>query len=577
MENWFPKIFDDVKCFNPIEGENIFVSELTTYETVNGIKSTKDYQLLLIEPKLIKLIKPDEINPTTKCSVHPIYNEDYEYKGNASVFISGVEGLNRVEPFIISWESANYITFQPDPYFLLTYGLTPRLTQNQVYWDDLSRPKTEIISSIPVSHYDFPNYSKSFVKVNKEYLQDYLMLRKKSLIQVYCETRIFTNDFELSELLGDKEHFEKTTANAHFRIIKTLNNEIIAEVTGYRLVDIGKTVPISSWKVKEIGHVWPGYTERISRINAKHWDYVYVSDEVLDKYEQDERYDVYPETGGVNYINQWSVTRCSRIGRNHIKIELFKLYEGTPNEVVDYWNKFAVNEAEIDKKGKNISERAKELVFSYLQFGEMLSSVFSSILNVESSSQELIGINWQDLNYHGWYNNKSIKSITNHLNHVLSKSSLLTRLKLLNTFLVESINEKLLRRTIQELGIDINKFKKSTDEEFRNIKLLNFVLNYLVIAKDTGLHIKSDSPEINSRLVNELKELEIIKLLLALNAMRQLDSHSEGTKSEIKLTKAFESYGIDKKEFTGNYLNACELIYDKLIDGFNKMNRILSE
>jgi len=30
----------------------------------------------------------------------------------------------------------------------------------------------------------------------------------------------------------------------------------------------------------------------------------------------------------------WSVSRASRVGRNHIKLELFKLYEGTPSEVV---------------------------------------------------------------------------------------------------------------------------------------------------------------------------------------------------------------------------------------------------
>ncbi|MGM0620806.1 MAG: hypothetical protein ACQETJ_07170 [Bacteroidota bacterium] len=81
MENWYPKIFDDVKEFNPIKGDYLFVSELITHELKGGIQSSRDYQSLLINPELIQFINSKEINHATDSSVHPIYDKDYEYSG----------------------------------------------------------------------------------------------------------------------------------------------------------------------------------------------------------------------------------------------------------------------------------------------------------------------------------------------------------------------------------------------------------------------------------------------------------------------------------------------------------------
>ncbi|WP_044262428.1 hypothetical protein, partial [Saccharicrinis fermentans] len=59
-----------------------------------------------------------------------------------------------------------------------------------------------------------------------------------------------------------------------------------------RQINLGDKVPFSKWDKKEKVFNWPGYTEPISRKYAKHFDYVFVSDEVLDIYEIDEKYKV---------------------------------------------------------------------------------------------------------------------------------------------------------------------------------------------------------------------------------------------------------------------------------------------
>ncbi len=69
-------------------------------------------------------------------------------------------------------------------------------------------------------------------------------------------------------------------------------------------------------------------------------------------------------------MNQWSVSRASRVGRNHIQLELFKLYEGTPTDVIAHWNKFAVNKSAVDFDKENIVDKAERLVFTYIDFAE---------------------------------------------------------------------------------------------------------------------------------------------------------------------------------------------------------------
>ncbi|WP_200979833.1 hypothetical protein [Echinicola sp. 20G] len=563
MENWYPKIFADVEKFNPLKGNYLYVSELITHKLKDGTQSSRDYQSLLIDSELIQFINPEEINPTTNSSVRPFYDEAYEYNGSSSVFVSNHAGLEKVHPLILSWESANNITFQPDPMFLLTYGLTPRLTEEIIYWDDLSKPMMDVVVSIPKSVYDFPEYSKSFVQIRKEYLQDYLMLKKKVLIQVYCETRILEGDPEIQELLGENKHFEKTTKYNHFRILKTLDDKYFAEVTGFREIKLGDEIPFSKWDNKK-DLIWPGFKEPITRSNAKHWEYVYVSDEVLDVYEQDDNYTVCPESGSVSYKNQWSVSRTSRIGRNHIKLELFKLYEGTPFKVISYWNKFSVDISCIDLDAEHIAIKAKKLVYSYFHFGEWLSNIISYCGDQTISTEELIKLDREQLNYYGWSNHDSIKPISNHLAHKLLRESFLNRIKKLHHFLIENLVEKNLRKAAtQVLGIDLNSFKQSEGEVFRSIKLLNLILNYLKIAKETGLNSKSDSKEINIRLENGLAEIELIKILSAINTLRQLDSHQTGRKLGDKMDSALKTFGIEKNEIGDNFLDACEKIYDR--------------
>ncbi len=289
-----------------------------------------------------------------------------------------------------------------------------------------------------------------------------------------------------------------------------------------------------------------------------------MSDEVLDIYEQDDKYHVCPESGGVGYKNQWSVSQASRVGRNHIRIELFKLYEGTPSEVIAYWNKFSVDESKVDFDAENIAEKSKRLVYAYLDFAEWLSAIIYNYFDTSFTTEQIIKLDRKKLNYYGWFIDESIKPITYHLAHKLSRQAFLYRSKKLQLFLVENLVEKNIRKIAVDIfKIDLGKFKQNEKEEFRSIKLLNLILNYIRIASGAGLNLKNDSVEINSRLEKEIVEMELANMLNAINILRLLDSHQAGTTSDVKMSKALKTFGIETNEVNDNFLDACEIIYDK--------------
>jgi hypothetical protein len=112
------------------------------------------------------------------------------------------------------------------------------------------------------------------------------------------------------------------------------------------------------------------------RASAK-WIYGYVSDEALVDFENRQEFSIHPESGAVSYIGWWSVGFSRRIGRNHIQVELKKLYEGNPPHIIAHWHRYAVaqNVAELDRKthgDANIALRAKALVEAFLGLTESL-------------------------------------------------------------------------------------------------------------------------------------------------------------------------------------------------------------
>ncbi|MFH6983592.1 hypothetical protein [Marinoscillum luteum] len=555
---------------NSLESENIEIAQISSRD-VNGLIRSTDSNTALISPNLISKIRPSHINvPVNSTGLN--YLDDFEYKPSFWLYLSPASGLKKAEPLVVSWTNGNHTTLHPDPGFLGTYGLSPRVANDITFWDDLSKPKYNIVENVPLSIYDYPIQTEAYVKIDRKYLSDYLSVRKRVAIKVFREIRDIEISDDILNLLDGKQYFIKEHDQYEVRLSKYSHKDDIVrlEVNGFKVL-------LEDFKLLETennygGHSWKGIDQKVTGYEARHnmpFRYVYVSDDVLDKYEQDEDYNVQPESGSVSYGIHWRVSHCDRVGRNAIKIEIKKLYEGTPYDVIDYWNQFSIDPKTIDTDQENIAEKATRLVRKYLLFGRGLSSILNRICDFNFLSLELISLDEKSLDYKGYAQDHDIRPIMNHVSaKAFSKEEFIIRCKKLNILLSENLREKNLRKVVHCLGFEADK-----TNELRSIKLLELILKYLYVAHSSGLHPRKSKEAILSR-IDEFKDLKVIPELLALNAIRQLDAH-KSKDFNSKFNTALETLAIDKKMITNNYSNVCHDTYDRLIDMFSDLNSFL--
>jgi hypothetical protein len=553
-----------------IEGEHVTIAELKTIEK-NGLKETIDVNTSIISNSLINKIRSSQLNPfVNRSSVH--HDKDYEYEPSFWLYLSKSLGLKKVEPLVVSWCSGNHTTFCIDQGFLSTYSLTPRLLDKEIIWDDLKKPNYEVVKNKLVSQYDF-KHSEAFVKIKIDYLKDYLSLRKKSALQIFTVKREIPLTNEINLLLRGEDYYIEEFKKYEIRIQRFELRDDFAhlEINGYRILCNENHLNIKN-EEKTVGHYWEGIEGLVTQWRARFEitsQYVYVLDEVLAKYETDDDYVVHLKTGSVTYMNQWAVNCSERIGKNAIKIELKKLYEGNNAEIIDFWNKFSIHPSKIIK-GENITLKAEKLIREYFLFGHAFSSFINNLLEFDLTSSDIITLDEKYIEYSGWSDFPDYNPIAHHINLInFSKEQFISRCKKLYILLGENLKEKTFRKIVDSLDFPVPETKT-----YRSAKLLELIFAYLKVVNESGLNAIEDKAIIVERVL-ETKKFNTLTPLFALNNIRQIDAHkTNGSKS--KLNMALVEFGIEPNSISNNYAKACEQTYDNLSEMFININASLT-
>ncbi len=552
------------------DGEHITVAELKTIDK-NGLNETIDINTALVSPSLISKIKSSHVNPYVNLS-GAYYREDYEYKPSFSLYLSKSSGLSKAEPLVVSWCSGNHTTFMIDQGFLSAFKLSPRLLDNEILWDNLKEPEYDVVKIKPLSEYDFSTHSEAYVKVKKDYLEIYLAFRKKVAIQVFTIKRDIVIDEEISTLLKNKKYFMEEFKQFEIRLSRFDHKEDTArlEINGFKV--LLENSGNNQEEETVTGHYWKGIDGLVTEWRARHempFEYVYVSDKVLAVYEADEDYEVHSLSGSVSYRNQWAVTHCDRIGKNAIKIDIKKLYEGNRYTVIDYWNKFSIHPSEIIE-GENIAEKAERLTRKFFLFGRIFTGLFNHLFELNYSAKDLIGLDEEHIEYTGWSEFPEFSAIAQHVDlKSFSKEQFISRCKKLYILLGEHIQEKPLRKIVNMLEFPI-----SITKEFRSIKLLELIIAYLKISDESGLH-PVDNKETLVERVLEIKKFNALVELSAVNSIRQLDAHKTND-SKTRLHKALADLGIQPNAISNNYSDAIWQVHDSIDEMFVDLNMFLS-
>jgi hypothetical protein len=555
-----------------LNDEYFTIAELKSVKVVNSVKSI-DINTALISPKLFKSIRPSHVNPfvnTTGAS----YQKDWAYKPAFWLYLSPAAGLKKAESLAVSWESANQTILLPDQGLLKTFDLIPKYANEQTLWHDLSRPVYDVVINKPVSGYSAPNHTEAYVKVRSEYFKDYLLLRKKSAVQVFTIKTTVVIDSTVETLLNGNEYFVGEADKYEVRLKKTFDKDGTAylEINGYRLL-FDPTAFESNPEPVSSGHMWKGIDGLVNSWRARHempGEFIYVSDEVLARFQNDDDYEVYPDSGAVSYKGQWSISHCERIGRNAIKVEVKKLYEGTPSEEIDYWNKFSIDPKEI-KPGENIEQKSRRLIRKYFLFGRVIARLINHTCNYHYTTVNLITLDEEKIDYTGWTEFPDYKLVSCHVPaRGFSRDQFLTRCKNLYQLLGENLQEAKIRKVITYLG-----FPDSELTGFKSLKLLELLIKYYRVAYESGLDIAKDRGEIVERTI-ERKEYLPLSDLSALVSIRNLGSHKGGD-IKTKMQEPLRSLGIEPGAISNNYGVVCDQLYDRLADLFSDLNSWLTE
>src|SRR5262245_9322804 len=248
------------------------------------------------------------------------------------------------EALVHSWVRHDRTVMMPDNGFLMCYGLVPRLLDRErIVWDDASKPVYDVVEVKPLSVYEMPDsYPHAFVRVRRDYLEDYSSLKGCAIVAVYYEMRYSRGDQAIAAALGTDEsrEFKLPGRLLDIRKVKPANRrgeDQLTQVWGCRLILKPTGRPISEEK-KDRDLVWPGGKTFRDFGPLEH---IFVRDEVLQEWETRDEFSVSPNSGDVSYGGWWSTDRSLRLGRHHIRTELRKLYEGTPPYVIRHFYRFA--------------------------------------------------------------------------------------------------------------------------------------------------------------------------------------------------------------------------------------------
>lgn len=513
----------------------------------------------------------------------PCVDDDQVYDG--SFYVCGVEGSNkRYETIINTWNYHNKTVLLPDNGLLMSYGLTPRYLQDGVtHWDKPDLPEYGVLEVRSLSNYQSFSSPASIV-IKKKYLEDYLHLKKCAAIAVFYEERYSSEDNSFDEVIGDRRGIELVYPGRRIALVKVEpeHNQGATQFTriwGCRLIINPSSRPITDETLPPIK--WENISQPVNLQNLSEVTdnnpsiYVCVKDKALQFYEGKDEFCIVPKEGCVEHSGGWWDTGSYsyRVGRNHIAYNLRKLYEGTPNEVIQHLNKFSVHDliAEEDKAihgNRHIGTRAKDVVYSYLELIESLNSLCME-LGLPFGSEDIGTHSKYNVKHRGYWTINDFKRLSYVAPLEMTFEQFSDRCTELYKIL-ENLKPKPLKKILEKLGME-----KKNYNQFGSLRLLGTICQLAHIATENGDDLIKDSEQVVS---NWDKNVVLLALtpIFKINTLRVIDSHKHSRDSQIRLQEAFDVFEIDPNAMKQGWGYALDLVYDKLAQSLKNTEKIIN-
>lgn len=489
-------------------------------------------------------------------------------------WIEGFDRDTRFEPLIHNWVGSDTAVVVPDNNLLMVFGLVPRQTgEATMVWDDPHSPVRDVIRVSMVSDHqrDQGKRETALVVIRRDYLLEYCRIKQAAVVAFYFEERRSDSDPSFDSAIAGNEnvdfHLPGRLLNLQSHDSRSQGRQL-AQVWGRKLVvERGEqTVFVRHPELEWPDEPGPMTLKRASQARLM----AFVSDEVLRAYQDRPEFEIHPDSGAVSYRNQWAVSFCRRIGRNYIQLELKKLYEGCPRDVIDHWHRFAISEAVAQAAVKahgnrHIASRTHDLVSAYLGIVRALLRV-SDAFGLSFTMADIGGEWAADVEGRGWWTVPLLASLSNVAPLAVARTEFLGRALAIAKFW-ESLKEAPLRNMVRRTGL-----QQSND--FRTLKLLAALCQLATLCKDRGLRWPHDAASVVGDW-NPKERIPEFQRLFVLNQLRITAAHQDsGNQSEMQsLLKAFN---IVPEAQASGWGQAVDALFDGLIPDFHEIATLLT-
>ena len=567
-------------CAQPLVSDSdeiVTIGEITS-EPVDGFRGTRMLYGALVPTDHVGLVLKNVggIGHGVFSSTHD--RTTGEADQHRSFWIPGPKG-ERFEPLVHTWKNHNKIVLLPNDALLEHFKLIPRITKDgNIFWDDLDGPVYDVVRATPLSHYTTKDgCTVSRVSIRRDYLEDYLSHKVCSAVATYYDERFSLDDADVATFISEQgTHFEQPGREMWFIKMNLDYANQVSQVWACALMLTPTGSPISD--PPEVELVWPDRSSPIKgdgiQASFEVMERAYVHDGVLAQFEQRDEFEISPEHGFVSYDHRWSVSYCERFGRNHVELELRKLYEGAPFHVIKHYNLFATPSEVAEKDAqiygtRNVGTRAKELVYGFLQMTSTLAELCDAV-GLSCTQEEIGQFKTHDIEYRGWWAFPEFKALGHTIPLNLPYPEFLSRCKEI-VKLLESLRPGPLRNVLIELGL-----KKDAIRDFAAIKLLATLCQLAKLSQDEGLDLVSDCTHISSKW-DATVVIPSVTPLFSLLALRTADAHKTSSSTPGKISDALNAFGIDEAQCLGGWGLALDQVYDKTASSLTAIDKLIAD
>jgi len=489
----------------------------------------------------------------------------------------------RYQALVESWRVHDRHIVMPYNGLLQHYGLSPELLTGQtkdagpvMVWHDLSVPTYDVVRVSPLSVFKAPHQtSTARVEILREYLEDYLLDHDCVALATQWEGRYSTDDPLFDSVVGKQNGLSTVLRGRELwlkRVEHVEHGNQWSDTWCTRLV-MKPTKALNEDQTL----TWPDHDGPITGSGIMGgfgvMEEAYVRDEVLQQYQDRPEFDIHPETGMVGHGSWWSVSYCRRVGRDHIALELRKLYEGAQFSVIKHYAQYAVKKDSIPEpkdelEKRNIGRRAHEFIEAYLTLMNVLATLCDAA-QLPYSAEEIGGLSKKDIDYKGWWTFSLLGRLGNVAPINMTYLDFLARCKYLFAVL-EGMKASHLRALLVRLQVP-----KKEINDTEALKLCAHLCQLAMVAKDEDWGLFTESELVIKKWDKE-KKFDFYSPLFALNVLRTVDAHgSPSVGDPAAQTKQLEVFGIDPNHFKNTGGIALDRVYDELISSLRSVTSLL--